>query len=125
MKNLSNFDSFFEKKIIKKTIKKAKKVSKKVIKKSIKPKDTIEIIIAKKKLFKETKDSYTFLTTTYGGKFFNIPKSQVISKSDSSIKINDVYKEPAYKIVITEYIFDKIFQEFLERMDDNSLIINH
>lgn len=109
MKNINSFDSFFEKKITKKSVKKLEK--------------NVTITIAKKRVTKRSNGSLSCLTSGYGGKFFSIPKSQIKSISDSEIPVNDVYNEPAYKIVITEFIFDKIFKDYLERMSDYDLVI--
>ena len=39
--------------------------------------DTITFKVQKKRIFNETPKAYTFLTTGYGGKFINLPKSQI------------------------------------------------
>lgn len=70
--------------------------------------NTVKIIIAKKRIHSETPKSYVCLTSSYGGSFFNIPKSQIKSIKDTTIKINDKARQPAYEMVISKFIYDKI-----------------
>lgn len=81
-----------------------------------------KITIADKRFCKETDKSYTFITAGYGGKFFNIAKSQVISKNKSSIPVNDVYSEPATQYAITKFMYERI-KEYLNRMGKYDLVV--
>ncbi len=82
----------------------------------------IKLIIANKRFGRETEKSYSFTTSGYSGMFFNIAKSQIISKNDSKIQINDVYSEPATQFVITNFMYSKI-KDMLEKMSKHDLII--
>jgi len=81
-----------------------------------------KITIADKRRCKESDKSYSFITAGYGGKFFNIAKSQVISKKKSDIKINDVYSEPATQYVITKFMYERI-KNNLDTMSKYDLIV--
>ena len=73
--------------------------------------DTKTFTFPKKRIHKETAKSYVILSRGYGGTFFNIPKSHVKKFEPSSIKINDSYNEPAIKMEVTKYIWDKISKD--------------
>lgn len=66
------------------------------------------ILVAKKHLVSETEKAYVFYPYSRYKDIFSIPKSQIISKDESVIPVNEVYNEPAFKLVLTSFIFDRI-----------------
>ena len=66
---------------------------------------TYLIKIPTKKFYKESEKAYSFLTTVYRGRFFVIPKSQIIYK--------DVDEE-FWRVKITSFIFNKIKEDLIQ-----------
>lgn len=79
-------------------------------------KNTKKVIIATKRMFgTPTESAIKFLTSGYGGSFFNIPHNQIVSRKPAEIYVNENYNEPAVEYEITGWIFGKI-EEDLKKM---------
>jgi len=60
-----------------------------------------------KRLHRENDDEYIFLTSGYGGKFFSIPKKDVICTRIFKKAINDVKDEDWHEFTVSEDIWIK------------------
>ena len=74
-------------------------------------------IIEKKRLYSETEKSYVFLTSGYGGKFFNIPKFYITNKEESLIPYNPDHSGPAWEFHLTNSGWIK-FKENIEKISN-------
>jgi hypothetical protein len=84
---------------------------------------TRKVTIATKRMFgRPTESAIKFTTSGYGGNFFNIPHSQIVSRKRDDIKVNENYDEPAVEYEISSWIFGKI-KEYLEKMSKHHCII--
>ena len=78
----------------------------------------ITIRIADKRRYSETNMSFVFTSSGYGGKFFTIPKSQLINYEASEIRINENTVYQATDYFITNWIYQHI-KEVLDTMSDS------
>ncbi len=84
----------------------------------------MQVKIVNKRMLKETDKSYVYMTGGNGNaSFFSIPKSQIKQKNDSFLRINDVYKEPSTTYVLTDFIANKLHDDYLSVMSKYDVII--
>ena len=82
-----------------------------------------KIILANKRRINTTDKAYVYTTSGYGGKVFSIARKMVIKMTPSEIKVNDVHSYPAVEYEITEWMFNKIKEDFLDKMNESHCII--
>jgi hypothetical protein len=83
---------------------------------------TIKVTITNKCRMGFTNGAVKFSTRSGIRKFFNIPHSQIVSRTATEIPQNDVHLEPATEYEITEWIYVRI-KEDLETMKSFDVII--
>jgi hypothetical protein len=84
--------------------------------------DNIKVVIANKCRMGFTAGAIKFSTRSGKRKFFNIPHSQVVGRTVTGIKYNEVHDEPAVEYTITPWIYHRI-KPFLEHMKAHDCII--
>lgn len=77
--------------------------------------ETKTFAFPKKRIHKTTDKSYVILNRGYQGRFFNIPKSQVIKTETISTRPG-IHDDPIFKMEVTKYIWDKIGKD-IESID--------
>ena len=86
--------------------------------------ENVKVIIATKRMFgRPTESAIKFLTSTYGGTFFNIPHSQIVSRKGTEIKVNENHSEPAVEYTLTNWIFKKLENDLKKMSKYNCVII--
>ena len=76
----------------------------------------IRIQINQKRIFTESEKSITVTTSGHGGKFINIPKSQVLDRESAEFKINESKSDASQILTLTPWIYGLIKAD-LERMN--------
>jgi hypothetical protein len=83
---------------------------------------TVEITIADKRRYSSNDKSIVFTTSGYGGKFFSLPFSQIKSKEETVIPVNDNHSEKATTFVIPLWLYERLSMYF-ELMSSSNILM--
>lgn len=82
--------------------------------------DSVTIILANKRKLNETDKAYIYTTSGYGGKVFSIARKMVVKKIEGvAIQINEPTFHPATIYIIRKWMYDKIKEDYLDKMNDS------